>query len=78
MLGSLASVCLPPAPEAGAKAGALPFDPLQEALFERFSIEFILFTFGPEKLRCVRVAAQWYNHEAQYRALADALIALTQ
>jgi isopenicillin-N epimerase len=77
MLGSLATVCLPPARgESAEKAGALPFDPLQEALFERFSIEVPVFVFGAEKLRCVRVAAQWYNHRAQYERLADALESL--
>lgn len=79
MLGSLATVCLPAAREAGVKAGALPFDPLQEALFDRFAIEVPVFSFAPEgapKLRCVRVAAQWYNHRAQYERLARALAAL--
>lgn len=73
MLGSLATVPLPPSPRAGARAGALPFDPLQEALFDEFAIEVPTFTFGPEKTRCVRIAAQWYNDLSQYERLADAL-----
>lgn len=77
MLGSLATVCLPPALDTGAKAGALPFDPLQEALFDRFAIEVPVFRFGADQRRCVRVAAQWYNHRAQYERLADALATLT-
>lgn len=76
MLGSLATVCLPPAKREGPKAGALPFDPLHERLFEEHRIEVPVFNFGPNRLRCLRVAAQWYNHEGQYAQLASALVAL--
>jgi isopenicillin-N epimerase len=76
MLGSLATVCLPAARREGPKAGALPFDPLHERLFEEHRIEVPVFNFGPDRLRCVRVAAQWYNHEGQYAQLASALVAL--
>lgn len=80
MLGSLATVCLPSVHhEIGVRAGALPFDPLQEVLFDRFNIEVPVFSFGHDgarKLRCVRVAAQWYNYRAQYEYLAHALRSL--
>ncbi len=75
MLGSLATVVLPPGPSA-MPTGALPFDPLQEKLFDELRIEVPAFVFGPARQRCVRVAAQWYNHEAQYERLADGLVTL--
>jgi isopenicillin-N epimerase len=75
MLGSLATVILPPAADDGAR-GPLPFDPLHQLLYERFAIEVPAFAFGPERHRCLRVAAQWYNDASQYERLADALASL--
>ncbi len=76
MLGSLATVLLPPARSEAPKSSALPFDPLHERLFEEHRIEVPVFNFGPERRRCLRVAAQWYNHAAQYEQLASAVVAL--
>jgi isopenicillin-N epimerase len=78
MLGSLATVCLPPSPVEPWPSGALPFDPLHERLWEEFRIEVPVFSFGPDRRRCVRVAAQWYNYEAQYHQLAEALATLLE
>ncbi len=76
MLGSMASVPLPPAP-----GGPSPFDidPLQVALMDRFHIQVPVFTWreadGTPR-RTIRISAQAYNYSAQYEALADALTRL--
>lgn len=71
MLGSLATVQLPAAKKATPIDGPLPFDPLHQLLFERYAIEVPVFVYG--ETRCLRIAAQWYNHLAQYQALAHAV-----
>lgn len=68
MLGSLASVPLPPA---SAPPGAAGRDALQQALFERHRIEVPVMRWaGP---RVVRISPQLYNSPAQYEYLAHAL-----
>jgi isopenicillin-N epimerase len=70
MLGSLASVPLPPAPE-GSPAHEL--DPLQAWLFERHRIEVPVHRWPDPELRLLRISAQAYNELEEYRALARAL-----
>ncbi len=67
MLGSLATVPLPP----GAPPGADGLDPLQKVLFERHRIEVPVMRWaGP---RLLRISPQVYNSLAQYEYLAQAL-----
>jgi isopenicillin-N epimerase len=74
MLGSLATVQLPASNAQAALDAPFSFDPLHPQLFEEHRIEVPVFRFDGG--RYLRVAAQWYNHIAQYQALADALNAL--
>jgi isopenicillin-N epimerase len=74
MIGSLAAVPVPPgfgpAPRGGER------DPLQTALFDRFGIEALVFTWPALATRILRVSAQLYNSAADYDRLAGALGAL--
>jgi isopenicillin-N epimerase len=74
MLGSLASVQLPDAPD-GARNDAFNVDPLQRALFERHRIEVPVFTWPTAPKRLLRVSAQAYDEPAEYAALSSALVA---
>ncbi len=74
MLGSLATIQLPKANTPTGMDSPLPFDPLHLQLFEGYGIEVPVFVYNGT--RCLRVAAQWYNHIAQYQVLADALTEL--
>lgn len=68
----LAAVPLPPhATDPGLPP--LAVDPIMAALYERHRIE-VLASIWPQSPNCVlRVSAQVYNHEAQFRTLAAAL-----
>jgi isopenicillin-N epimerase len=68
LLGSMATVRLPPAP-AGQPRTAYP-DALQERLEDHFRVQVPIV---PYPLRTVRVSAQRYNRLEQYARLADAL-----
>jgi isopenicillin-N epimerase len=74
MIGSLAALPLPPgfgpAPVDGER------DPLQTALFERFGIEVLVFTWPALASRILRISAQLYNSAPDYERLAEALGAL--
>jgi isopenicillin-N epimerase len=74
MIGSLAALPVPPgfgpAPRDGER------DPLQTALFDRFGIELLVFTWPALASRILRVSAQLYNSAADYERLAEALNAL--
>jgi isopenicillin-N epimerase len=74
MIGSLAALPVPPgfgpAPVDGER------DPLQTALFERFGIEVLVFTWPALASRILRVSAQLYNSAPDYERLAEALGAL--
>ena len=74
MLGSMAAL---PLPDGTAEAtGTRPGDPLQDELLARFRIEVPVVPWpGPPK-RLIRVSAQIYNQESDYRKLAEALTVL--
>jgi isopenicillin-N epimerase len=71
MLGSLASVLLPPTDAPGVPP--LGLDPLQVALFDRHRIEVPVMRWPAPKLRLLRVSPQLYNSDAQYEYLAAAV-----
>ncbi|MRG94404.1 aminotransferase class V-fold PLP-dependent enzyme [Polyangium spumosum] len=72
MIGSLASV---PLPDGTGEPPPPPFsfDPLQEALFTRHSIEVPVTPFPPPRGRLLRISAQIYNDAEEYARLVDAL-----
>jgi isopenicillin-N epimerase len=72
MIGSLASVPLPPGPGA-APSSPLYADPLQETLLESWRIEVPIAPWPAPPARLVRVSAQIYNAISQYELLALAL-----
>ncbi|HKQ71128.1 MAG TPA: aminotransferase class V-fold PLP-dependent enzyme [Polyangiaceae bacterium] len=74
MIGALATLPLPEA--TGEGQFPLHIDPLQDALFAQHRIEVPVFCWGPPRHRWIRVAAQAYNSDAQYRRLAAALVDL--
>jgi len=73
MIGALASVPMPDAPDAQPSKSPLYLDPLQDRLLERHGIEvpFIPWPAWPKRL--LRVSAQLYNSLPQYERLATAL-----
>jgi isopenicillin-N epimerase len=72
MLGSLASVPLPPTNGAGTVPGP-ELDPLQETLRSRYRIEVPVLRWSEAGRRVLRISAQLYNTTDQYVRLADAL-----
>ena len=74
MIGSLAALPVPPGFRPAARDGER--DPLQTALFDRFGIELLVFTWPALASRILRVSAQLYNSAADYERLAEALGAL--
>lgn len=72
MLGSLASLVIPPGLE-GQAATPLTTDPLQDALLLRHGIEVPLPPWPAPPRRLIRVSAQLYNEIGHYEALARAL-----
>ena len=72
MIGSLATVPLPPGP-GGPALPTLATDPIMEVLFERYRIEVLASVWPASPGRVLRVSAQIYNEEAQYARLAAAL-----
>jgi isopenicillin-N epimerase len=73
MIGSLASIPLPPGPPPSQPLG---IDPLQQRLMERHGIEIPVMNWSDPKLRLLRVSPQAHNSMAQYELLADACVAL--
>ena len=71
MIGSLASVCLPPSDEA--PIGPEGLDPLHVRLFEHHRIEVPVMRWPAPALRLLRISPQIYNARAQYEALAAAV-----
>ena len=69
MIGSIASLHLPDPTEAPTSI----FDPLTEALHERWAIEVPVFTWPEAPKRLIRVSAQQYNRIDDYERLATAL-----
>ena len=71
MLGSMAAV--PLSDGTSETASALFGDPLQDVLFERYSIEVPVVPWPNPPKRVLRVSAQLYNRPEEYDALATAL-----
>ncbi len=72
MIGSLASVPLPPgSPEP--PTSALYADPLQEQLLEGWRIEVPVIPWPAPPRRLIRISAQIYNNLDEYESLAEAL-----
>ena len=72
MIGSLAAVPLPPA-SPDPRLPPLATDPLMNVLYEKRRIEVLTSIFPESPRRVLRVSAQIYNREDQYRHLANAL-----
>lgn len=72
MVGSMAAVPIPDA-QSTDRPDPMGIDPLQEALFQEHRIEVPIVTWPAPPKRLLRISAQYYNEEAQYRKLADAL-----
>jgi isopenicillin-N epimerase len=72
MLGFLATLPLPPADPAKSFNPSQP-DPLQDELFFKHGIEVPVFSFPAPPQRALRISAQIYNDEADYKTLANAL-----
>jgi isopenicillin-N epimerase len=71
MIGSL--VALPVPPGLGPSPRDAERDPLQTALFDRFGLELLVFTWPALAVRILRVSAQLYNSAADYEQVAEAL-----
>jgi len=71
MLGSMAAVALPDGPADTARDASM--DPLHWVLRDEHQIEVPVMYWPQAPKRYVRVSAQLYNTEAQYRRLADVL-----
>jgi isopenicillin-N epimerase len=76
MIGSLATLPLPDGPAEQGIRSPLYLDPLQDILLERHGIEVPIIPWPRPPHRLLRVSAQIYNQEADYRRLADTLSAL--
>ncbi len=72
MIGSLATVPLPPSPDA-TELPPLSVVPIMAALRERHAIEVLASVWPASPQRILRVSAQVYNEESQYARLAEAL-----
>lgn len=73
MVGTMASIPLPPCPPEVQAQPTRFDDPLQDALLERHGIVTPIWTVGPNAQRIVRISAQAYNAIPQYEHLAHAL-----
>jgi isopenicillin-N epimerase len=72
MLGSLAAVPLPDRGD-GAELPPMSLDPISRELFEKHRIETLVSVWPRSPRRVLRVSAQLYNDESQFRTLARAL-----
>ena len=71
MIGSLASVILPPSSQPGLHpTGA---DPMQAALWEQYKIEVPVMRWPHPELRMLRISPQIYNSIGQYDYLAECI-----
>ena len=73
MIGSLASIVLPPLERE--PVGVLGLDPLQLALWERWRVEIPVMRWASPRLRMLRVSPQAYNSFEQYEYLGHAVLA---
>ncbi|MDQ7006779.1 MAG: aminotransferase class V-fold PLP-dependent enzyme [Acidobacteriota bacterium] len=71
MIGSLASIPLPPGSGAAAEGR---WDPLQDRLWHAHRVEVPVFSWPDPPRRLLRLSAQLYNRLEQYRYLAEVLI----
>lgn len=76
MVGSLASVVLPPDPGGSPPRSALYADPLQGELLGRWGIEVPIIPWPAWPQRLLRISAQLYNQPEQYERLAEAVTEL--
>jgi isopenicillin-N epimerase len=76
MVGAMASVPLPASAVRAGAAAPLAFDPLQDALFERYRIEVPIFPWPTAAARMLRVSTPPYVEMGDVRKLCDALRAL--
>jgi isopenicillin-N epimerase len=74
MIGSMAALPLPDG--SATTAASLYGDRLQDELLERFRIEVPVVPWPRPPRRLIRVSAQVYNAESDYRKLAEALTVL--
>jgi isopenicillin-N epimerase len=72
MIGSIASIPLPPAASDG-RTFLYETDPLQAELRERWHIEIPVVAWPSPPARVLRLSAQLYNAAAEYERLAEAL-----
>lgn len=72
MIGSLASVPLPPGDGAPLRS-ALSLDPLQDALLERHRVEVPVIPWPAPPRRLLRISAQIYNERTEYERLIRGL-----
>lgn len=72
MLGAMATLPLPAAPESGSDP-LHRFDPLHVALYQKHKIEVPVIRWGRPKRRWFRISAQAYNPLADYKRLATAI-----
>jgi len=75
MLGTLVSLPLPPG-DPDTPTGAFSVDPTQQALFDQHRIEVPIMTWPAAPGRLLRMSAQLYNDESQYRALGKSIAEL--
>lgn len=75
MIGALAAVPLPDGRGEGLPSPFL-LDPLQDALWERWSVEVPVIPWPASPRRLLRISAQIYNERADYERLAGALAEL--
>jgi isopenicillin-N epimerase len=72
MLGSLAAVPLPDRRD-GVELPPMSLDPVSKELFEEHRIETLVSVWPRSPSRVLRISAQLYNDEAQFRTLARAV-----
>jgi len=72
MLGALAAVPLP-ARRDGVELPPMSLDPISKELFEKHRIETLVSVWPRSPSRVLRISAQLYNDEAQFRTLARAV-----
>ncbi len=76
LLGSLAAMPLPDAPNATPHRSPLYLDPLQDILLEEYKIEAPIIPWPAPPKRLLRISAQLYNRMAHYERLTGALKAM--
>ncbi len=73
LIGSLASIPLPPGRDASPPKSPLYLDPLQEILMRKRRMEVPVIPWPKPPARIIRISAQLYNRLGDYEQLADAL-----